>query len=211
MIRLLWIVALAALSIAAGCSHSLSPQRRSEIAALYKNCTVCHGHQKVQRGPIIDGLDAFYVEAQLQKFKSRVRGENPDHEQEQLMASVMDLLKDADEIRDISIFIGSLEPQPYRRTVVGNAGPGKTIYLEKCASCHGKKAEGKKLLKTGSLALLEDWYILNQLRQFATGLRGGHVSDEDGQRMAEAVMGMTEEQFRDVTAYIGETFGNQSN
>jgi cytochrome c oxidase subunit 2 len=193
----------------AGCSHKLTPQRRAEMTALYTNCTACHGHQQVQRGPILDGLDASYVETQLIKFKTKVRGTHPGNEPEQLMASVMDLLKDDAEVRDMSFYIASLVPKPYTRTVVGDSRKGQTIYDAQCASCHGKRAEGKRLLKTGSLAVLEDWYVLQQLTQFQAGRRGYHKLDDSGRQMAEALKGLDTDELRDIVVYIGERFGHQ--
>ncbi|MEN8772510.1 MAG: cytochrome c [Akkermansiaceae bacterium] len=36
---------------------------------------------------------------------------------------------------------------------------GATLFAEKCASCHGPKAEGDRKQQTPSLASLPNWYL----------------------------------------------------
>ncbi|MBN4074051.1 cytochrome c [bacterium AH-315-E10] len=202
---LFFFILLLALS---GCSHSLSQKQQSEMESLYTTCLTCHSNKEMQRGPVLDGLDAFYIEMQLGKFKAKVRGDNAENRQEYLMGSAMDLMN-KDEIRQMSLYIASLEIKPYIKTVEGNIAAGKTLYEKQCMSCHGQKAEGRKLLKTGSLAVLEDWYLMLQLKQFKLGQRGYHVDDVAGKRMQDIVKEITIDDLNDVVAYIGETFGKQ--
>ncbi|NBU87336.1 MAG: hypothetical protein EBS13_08610, partial [Verrucomicrobia bacterium] len=46
----------------------------SEMLAKVNECRVCHGTQEAQRGPILDGMEYWYLYEQLQKFHSGVRG-----------------------------------------------------------------------------------------------------------------------------------------
>jgi cytochrome c553 len=51
---------------------------------------------------------------------------------------------------------------------------------------------------------LEDWYQLDQLRKYQSGLRGTNEADVEGQLMRAAVLTMGDQDFRDVTRYIAE-------
>ena len=50
----------------------------SEMLAKVNECRVCHGTQEAQRGPILDGMEYWYLYEQLQKFHSGVRGPKPE-------------------------------------------------------------------------------------------------------------------------------------
>ena len=58
-----------------------------------------------------------------------------------------------------------------------------TLYIRRCAACHGDNAEGNKFQMTGSLASMPRWYLEEQLQKFRDGLRGTHPKDIHGQRM----------------------------
>ena len=53
--------------------------------ALVRECTVCHGVNEAQRGPILDGMEYWYLLDQLEKFHSGVRGQNAANKSEYLM------------------------------------------------------------------------------------------------------------------------------
>ena len=184
-----------------------NPRESLSTATLYRNCQLCHSHQELQRGPIIDGLDDYYVLGQLKKFKHGQRGQNMDHKPEALMGSAVDALEKKD-IKRIARYIAAIDSRPYQPSVKGNVSRGQDIFKRRCASCHGDQAEGRRLMKTGSLAVLEDWYMLTQLRHFKHGRRGIHPDDKEGRLMAEQVASMSDPDFLDVANYISATFGN---
>ena len=75
------IVALASI-VVLGSGGSAMADAESRGKALFKLCASCHradGSGNVSVGaPTIAGLDEWYVEAQLQKFKGGLRGAHPD-------------------------------------------------------------------------------------------------------------------------------------
>ena len=51
---------------------SLPSKERAD--ALVAECMVCHSNQEAQRGPVIHGMETWYLLDQLEKFRSGVRG-----------------------------------------------------------------------------------------------------------------------------------------
>lgn len=170
---------------------------------IFTSCLLCHSTREMQRGPIIDGLPAWAVELQLKKFRDKVRGSNPTNKSEVLMAAGESIVQDDAEIRRVAEHIASLPPQSHLLTVKGDKQRGKLIYLQ-CINCHGPKAEGKAETKSPPLNSLEDWFQLDQLRKFKSGLRGKHPQDAEGNVMRLAVMGLSDDDLKNVTRYIAE-------
>ncbi|MYI03000.1 MAG: cytochrome c, partial [Gammaproteobacteria bacterium] len=53
------------------------------------------------------------------------------------------------------------------------------------------------------LAGQSDWYLVNQLSKFQSGIRGMHPEDDFGEQMVYMATAMAdEEEIRDVAAYI---------
>jgi cytochrome c oxidase subunit 2 len=72
-----------------------------------------------------------------------------------------------------------------------------------CAACHGLAAEGNEATSAPALAGLDDWYVVEQLRLYAEGLRGAQAGDVYGQQMrALASTFPDDEARRDLAAYI---------
>ena len=68
-------------------SSTSDSSRRPE--AIVAECTLCHSTQEVQRGPILHGMDNWYLLDQIQKFHSGVRGRDSDNRSEYLMGSAV--------------------------------------------------------------------------------------------------------------------------
>ena len=49
-------------------------EKREQLVA---GCVVCHGVQEAQRGPILNGMENWYLRDQIEKFRSGVRGAHP--------------------------------------------------------------------------------------------------------------------------------------
>ncbi|MFT5572702.1 MAG: cytochrome c553 [Cryomorphaceae bacterium] len=64
------------------------------------------------------------------------------------------------------------------------ATEGETSYSQICASCHGEKAEGNDNLGSPALAAQNSEYIVRQLSNYNSGLRGTHSDDTFGQQMS---------------------------
>ena len=69
--------------------------------------------------------------------------------------------------------------------LAGTAGAderGKQLYVN-CTACHGAEAQGNKLFNAPALAGLSEKYLVEQLKKFKAGHRGGDVKDTTGLQM----------------------------
>ena len=175
---------------------------------LYDGCTQCHGengegNQELE-APAIGGLDRWYIKAQLRKFKKSQRGwhaEDMAGKRMQPMAIAMD----TDEKVDIiASYVASLpETKPAATLEGGNPKTGQ-IYFNTCVQCHGADARGNLDEFGPALAGASDWYLLKQLQNFKSGVRGTHADDVTGAKMRPFSMTLPNEQaMKDVIAYIG--------
>lgn len=195
IIALTWIVS--------GCSsnQSLSPDDLIKAKAAFDSCLICHSAQEMQRGPIIDGLPAWYSRQQLRKFLDGSRGQNPKNKSELLMGSARDRFSDENTIRLLSQYIETLPVKTYQPVVKGDAKKGVVLY-QSCIPCHGANGEGNEILKSPPLNIQEDWYLLDQLRKFASGKRGYHSKDIEGIQMAHTLTNLEGQDLKDLIAHI---------
>ena len=187
-----------------GCAREsvLTEEEFAKAESLFADsCLICHSAQEMQRGPIIDGLPAWYGKAQLEKFRDGIRGQNPENRSELLMGSARDRFSDDETIRLLSAYIAQLPPKPHMKVVRGNAERGQLIYGT-CLLCHGAHGQGNERLRSPPLNILEDWYLLDQLRKFASGKRGYNPEDPYGIQMAYSLKGFSDQDLKDVVAYI---------
>ena len=187
-----------------GCARkpALTEEEFAKAESLFaESCLICHSNQEMQRGPIIDGLPAWYGKAQLEKFRDGIRGQNPENRSELLMGSARDRFSDDETIRLLSTCIADLPLRPHVKVVRGNAERGQLIYGT-FLLCHGTYGQGNDRLRSPPLNILEDWYLLDQLRKFASGKRGYNPGDPYGIQMAYSLKGFNDQDFKDVVAYI---------
>ncbi|MEK9773342.1 MAG: c-type cytochrome [Opitutae bacterium] len=220
MKRSIWVIYLAAI-LSAGIVSSCQPdipqdpritktmekESLARMGELVRECRVCHGVEEAQRGPILDGMEYWYLYEQLQKFRSGIRGQNPENRSEHLMGIGVQKLNNDLESAYLADWFARQDPQPAVRTVRGDKERGKQFYEARCASCHGEKAEGNRLVAGPALNRLEGWYFLEQMRKFRSGQRGYHSQDETGQIMATASKGIADSTLKDVVAYIVDAYG----
>jgi len=186
-------------------SPNSDSSRRPE--AIVAECTLCHSTQEAQRGPILHGMDNWYLLDQIQKFHSGVRGRDSNNRSEYLMGSAVKKIRSDYEMALAANWFSQQAPLPAIRTVPGDLEAGAVLYASRCSSCHGEKAEGKRETLSPSLTRLEGWYFLDQMKKFRSGDRGSNLADLGGKAMSAAVNGMSNQQFKDVVAYVVETFG----
>lgn len=198
---------------------------------LYEVCAFCHGAQG-QGGPALDapplaGMEAWYVEAQLKAFKSRVRGNHPDDVPGLQMSIVSGVVRNEATIKNISAYIenmptGALPELTRNGEVAGTERPfiweskyaesqhsepankvkGALIYAS-CGSCHGNKAQGNRILRAPKLSNLPAKYLHRQLQYFKDRVRGADPRDTYGVQMAAYADILEDEQaIADVVAYI---------
>lgn len=91
---------------------------------LVQGCQVCHGVKEAQRGPILDGMEYWYLYDQLQKFRSGVRGQNPQNRSEHLMGIGVKKINNDLEAAYLADWFARQSPKPAVRTVVGDMERG---------------------------------------------------------------------------------------
>lgn len=202
LVRTLLVVACV---LGAGGPAAADVDARGQV--LFNYCTQCHGADGAGNAdievPAIAGLPTWYVEAQLVKFRSGVRGTHPDDITGMRMRPMsLTLASDAD-VAAVSAYVGSLAPAtPSHRLHEGDAARGETFY-QVCTACHGPDAAGNAQLFAPPLRHNGDWYLLAQLKKFKAGIRGGNPGDQTGILMRPMAMTLPDEQaMKDVVAYI---------
>ena len=172
----------------------------------YALCGACHGTQGAGMQPLnaprIAGLNARYVERQLNYFRDGVRGAHELDTAGSLMRPIMAALPDQAADRNVAAYIETLRAEPSPITVSGDIEQGAVLYAN-CAVCHGPGGEGLWALNAPALAGQSDWYLVTQLRNFRDEIRGAHPMDLYGdQMMMLADILPTDEDINDVVAYL---------
>lgn len=173
---------------------------------LYATCAACHGQQaegnEALHAPKLTGQEDWYLTRQVQNFKSGVRGADKKDTYGLQMAPMAQTLADDKAIENVVAYIKSLPDTPAAAKVTGDAAKGKTAYAT-CAACHGQKAEGMKALNAPRLAGMSDWYLVSQLQNYKSGVRGKHPKDTYGMQMSPMAATLANDQaIKDVVAYI---------
>ena len=84
----------------------------------------------------------------------------------------------------------------------GHADKGKALYAV-CATCHGPDGKGLEALNAPNLTGLQEWYIVRQLENFRSGVRGSNAKDTYGMQMRPMALTLANTQgVEDVAAYI---------
>ncbi len=87
-------------------------------------------------------------------------------------------------------------------TQPGDPTKGREFYGI-CAGCHGLSGEGNPALKAPKLSGQYDWYIVTQLMNFRSGVRGSSEEDTNGAMMRPMSLTLPDDQaVKDVAAYI---------
>ncbi len=182
---------------------------------LFGACVACHGQEgqgnPTVAAPPIAGLPAWYVEAQLTKFRSGLRGYHPDDLEGLRMRPMSRQMMNTGEVTAVSEYVASLAPKkPAPSLGKGDATAGKNAYVA-CTACHGVDGMGNPALKAPPLANQADWYLASQLRKFKGGLRGTNPADVTGGQMRPMSMTLADEDaVLNVVAHIGTLTGNSA-
>jgi cytochrome c553 len=153
--------------------------------------------------PSIAGMESWYLDAQLKKFRAGTRGVHPDDaEGLRMRPMALSLPLDADTTA-VAGYLTTLHAKPPVASVTGgDARRGMEIY-SRCATCHGANGEGNQALSAPSLANKEPWYLLGQLKKFKAGQRGANPADVYGAMMRAQAMQLPDEQaMRDVLTHV---------
>ncbi len=170
-------------------------------------CTTCHGadgrgNYGVQ-APKLAGMEPWYLQRQLEKFRAGLRGTTLDDPAGLEMRAMAEKLSDAS-IAKLVDWVGQWPDVATAHTVEGDAAAGKALFTS-CAACHGAQGQGNQQLGAPALAGQSDWYLLTQLQNFSHGYRGADPKDSEGQAMRAAVAVLPDEQaMRNVVSYINQ-------
>lgn len=188
----------------------VAPAHAADGKALYASCAACHGARgegNAKLGaPNIAGLDAWYLERQLDNFASGRRGANPGDTYGAQMRGAVAALAGAAERSAVAAHIAALPrvgAGGTAKAAKADLGNGRTHYNALCSSCHQANGQGNKALAAPRLAGLDGAYLARQYANYRTGLRGTHADDKPGKQMAAiSKMLPNEAAERDVLAYI---------
>ena len=191
-------------------SYNIAAQAQADDVGAPANtsdryCLTCHGAAGQGnigiRAPRLAGMEDWYLQRQLENFRSGVRGTHASDEQGLAMQPMAAKLSDAS-IADIVLWVSSWDYVPAEITIEANANQGRSAY-QSCAACHGADGEGNQALGAPALAGQNDWYLATQLKNFRAGIRGAHQDESYGSQMiAMAAMLRDDQAIQNVVSYI---------
>jgi cytochrome c oxidase subunit 2 len=178
---------------------------------LFVTCQVCHGksgegNRKVG-APNIAGMDAWYIERQLENFAAGRRGATPADSFGAQMRGAVSSLPTAAERAAVATTVAALPKVGAGGTArvasVAEITNGRTHFNALCSSCHGASGAGNQTLGAPRLAGVDNIYLARQFVNFRTAIRGMHADDKFGKQMvAISKMLPDAKAERDVMAYI---------
>jgi len=197
-------VGVAALSAACSRTESTASLPGKE---LFRACVSCHGDDgrgnRAIGAPPIAGLPAWYVEAQLTKFRSGVRGAHPDDYEGMRMRPMARQMMNEAEVKSVAGHVASLAPAHVTPTLEGGNATAGAASFGTCMACHGPKGQGNEQLKAPPIAGQADWYLLAQLKKFKAGIRGANPKDTSAALMRPMALALpTEQSMLDVVAHV---------
>jgi cytochrome c553 len=190
---------------AAGCGFG-GTSAATRGRELFQNCTPCHqedGSGNAEIGaPNIAGMKAWYVQEELDKFRSGLRGAHFADVEGLRMRPIALSLGSEDDIKLVSQYVETMPVIRHAPTLPGDAQAGKALFAT-CAACHGETGAGNADLKVPSLAIEDDWYLVREIRKFRSGVRGTNPKDTEGQLMRPMARALHDEDaIRNVIAYV---------
>ncbi len=183
-------------------------------ADLYRLCAVCHGEsaagEEAVGAPAIGGMPQWYLEGQLNQFRTGNRGTHFDDIMGMRMRPMALTLMREGDVEAVAAYIAEIPSvNPVPSLTGGDAADGKAIYTTTCIACHGPDGAGNlTMMGAAPLHRSSDWYLFRQIENFRDGIRGARPGDQGGALMRSMVLPLTDEQkLKDVIAYI-MTLGN---
>jgi|SRR5690606_32270715 len=169
-------------------------------------CLTCHGTDGQGNigidAPRLAGMERWYLQRQLENFRAGLRGTHPEDLPGREMQPMAAILSDAS-IQDILDWVETWEYKPAEITLTdGDATRGQPLY-QTCAACHGANGEGNASMQAPALRGQNDFYLVNQIRNFKEGFRGYEARDQHGSQMRLMAQGIPDDQaIKDIVAYI---------
>jgi cytochrome c553 len=204
MFRILFVLLM-------GLSACIRPDGADKVLpgkTLFAACGSCHGENGEGTpsisAPAIAGLPVWYVEAQLVKYRSGIRGAHPEDIEGLRMRPMSRQMYNEGEVKSVAAYVSSMKPVKAPASLTGaDAVAGAASYAT-CQACHGPKGEGNQALNAPPLVGQHDWYLVSQLGKFKRGLRGTNPLDVTGAQMRPMSMTLPDEQaMKNVVAHIG--------
>ena len=195
-----WTSTVAGLALL-GASATLGTAAPSEPTIVYGTCSVCHGHDGISPQtsfPDLAGQPQTYLETELKDFHDHTRA---DHDAQAYMWSMAGNLSTR-AVDQIAQYFSSLEPP---KAAAGEnpaeIAAGEKIFQQgipsenvpACKTCHGAKAVGNEAFPR--LAGQHREYMVAQLKALRSKARNDPI-------MSPIVEHVSDEQIRDVTAYL---------
>lgn len=187
-------------------SLPIHAQEKTGADIYQQACAACHGAKgggnAELKSPPIAGLPRWYVDLQLVRFRKGLRGAHPEDATGIQMAAIAKILEPED-IPNIALHVSEMERIPPQLADDADPKRGKTLYLERCASCHRFNASGEQVFRTPPLTFFPAWYLQSQYEKFAKAQRGAIPNDTDGEKMRlVAATKMPTADLRDIIGYI---------
>jgi len=169
-------------------------------------CLLCHGASANGnygiRAPKLSGMEPWYLARQLENFALGARGTTAGDDAGHEMWPVALRLRKEGLLADAVKFISSLDSHRPVPTLSGDVDNGRRLYAA-CAACHGAAGEGNAAQQSPALAARSDWYLVSQLSNYKSGLRGTDPRDTYGAQMRSIAATLPDEKaINDVVAYI---------
>jgi cytochrome c553 len=173
---------------------------------IYGLCTQCHGPEgagdPLSLAPAIAGQAAWYVEAQLHNFKAGKRGTHPEDMGGLRMYPMSLAIKSDEDIAAVAAYVESLPAPELQPTIEGDAAKGSSYYAT-CTACHGAEGAGNQALNAPRLVGTSDWYLVETLKKYRAGIRGGASASQNSVMMRGMALSLADDQaIRDVVAHI---------
>jgi len=171
------------------------------------NCAGCHGANGegniVLNAPKLAGQESWYLKRQLNYYKQGIRGTHTDDLFGQQMAPMAATLADDAAINNVVAYIQTLPNDPAPVTIQGNVANGQALFNPTCGICHNRNGQGVWAVNAPALSGFSDWYLVRQLQNYKSGVRGAHPQDKFGFQMTSMVNGLKDDEaITDVVAYI---------
>lgn len=175
---------------------------------LYEPCAACHGAEAEGiaelLSPGLAGQSESYLVRQIWDFKNGKRGAAEGDTAGSQMLPMAATLVDGKAVADVAAFLASLPVQVPSLTVEGDVADGMKQYNSKCAGCHGGDAWGNEALYTPRLTIVGDTYLMRQIKNFQTGVRGAHKEAKQGQQMTTMSLLVSEEEVKNIAVYLNQ-------
>lgn len=175
---------------------------------VYELCTQCHGANGAGNSkvfaPAIAGLPEWYVESQLKKFKSGMRGLHAQDAGGLRMYAISKWLRKDEDLVAVSAYVASMPPTYPANELedLGSATAGAGYYAV-CSACHGAQGGGNQGMGAPPLVGMSDWYLYSSINKYKSSIRGTGRGDALGAVMIGMVGTLPNDQaVRDVIAHI---------